>query len=178
MKDFYTEANRLLNEADKYNYPINKKLCEIFNIRSDVLSRRFKSLFGCTIREKLYEKFYPTRDEIINALITSDNVKEMQKKLKLAPTSAMWKGLLDREFGYSIFANAKANFIVREKVEAYNPTKADNLSILISQILGDGYLDKIRSSICIEHGYKQLDYLKLKVKLINKAFPNTPGIEK
>ena len=53
MTDFYTEATRLLNEANKYNYPVNKKLCEIFNIRSDVSSRRFKSLFGCTIREKL-----------------------------------------------------------------------------------------------------------------------------
>jgi hypothetical protein len=146
-----------------------------FCIKSDVVSRRFKSLFGKTIREVLYEKFYPTREELEDALITSNNVREMQEKLNMSSTSAMWKGLLDREFGYSRFANAKSNYILKQKVAGYNPTKSDNVSILISQLLGDGYYGR-GYSLRIEHGEKQFDYLKFKVGLINKAFPETPGI--
>ena len=81
--------------------------------------------------------------------------------------------MLDREFGYSTYASAKANFIISKKVEAYNPCRDDNISILISQLLGDGSFDEVRRSIRIVHGIKQWDYLKFKVGLINKAYPQS-----
>lgn len=177
MKNFYEEATELIEEAVDFKSKINQQLCNKFNLRSDQVSRRFKSLFGDTIRNILLKKLYPSREDIVNSLITSESSKEMKLKLGLTEGSTLWKGLLDKEFGFSTFVNAKANFIVKEKVDLYNPTKDDNLSILISQILGDGSLER-NYCLTIEHGEKQLGYLKFKVGLINKAFPETPGINK
>lgn len=176
--DFFSRAKELLETAESVNDKINQTLCQEFDMKSDKVSRWFKSLFGMTIRDALKNKLLPTRDQVINALLTSNDVIEMQNKLGLKSTSAAWKGLLDREFGYSTYASAKANYIFRQKIEYYNPNPQDNLGIIISQLLGDGSFDKTRRAIRIQHGIKQFEYLKWKVALINKAYPLSYPVSK
>lgn len=171
--DFFTRASELIDDATSVNEKINQALCIEFDMPSDKVSRWFKSLFGMTIRDALKQKLLPNREAIEKALLLSGSVLEMQNMLGLKGTSAAWKGLLDREFGYSTYASAKANFILKQKVSHYNPNPDDNLSIVVSQLLGDGSFDKTRRAIRIQHGIKQADYLMWKVALINKAYPNS-----
>lgn len=173
---FYERAKELVENAKSTNEKINQKLCKEFGWSSDKVSRQFKSLFGKTIRDTLNDKFTPTREQIEDALLKSSNVNEMKEILGYSKTAVAWKGLLDKEFGYSTYEKAKASFISKQQVADYNPTLADNISILYSQVLGDGNYDDIRGAIRIEHGYKQFEYLKLKVALIHKAFPESNTI--
>lgn len=176
--DFFTRASELLDAASSVNEKINQTLCDEFDMPSDKVSRWFKSLFGKTIRDALKHKLLPSRGDIVRALLLSNNVVEMQNMLNLKSTSAAWKGLLDREFGYSTYASAKANYIIRQKVVEYNPNTDDNLSIIISQLLGDGSFDRSRRAIKIQHSINQSDYLLWKVALINKAYPNSYPVSK
>ena len=173
MNDFYTDAKSAIENVISTKDKVNQQLCEKYNLRSDEVSRRFKSYFGKTIRDAIRDKLTPTKEEVIDALILSNNMMDMKELLGLSESTAIWKGLLDKYFGYSTYASAKANYMIKRKVEAYNPTQADNYSILISQHLGDGHYDEVRGALRIAHGIKQYDYLKFKVGLLNKAFPET-----
>lgn len=173
---FADRAKQLLESATNVNEKINQTLCTEFGMPSDKVSRWFKSLFGMTIRDALKQKFELKREDIIRALLASNDVIEMQNMLGVKGTSAAWKGLLDREFGYSTYSSAKAKYIITQKIEAYNPNRADNTSLVISQLLGDGSFDKVRRAIRIQHGIKQLDYLMLKVALFNKAYPESAPV--
>lgn len=169
--DFFSRATELLENATSVNEKINQTLCQEFDMQSDKVSRWFKSMFGTTIRDALKEKLLPSREKIVDALLMSNDVNGMQKLLNMKATSAAWKGLLDREFGYSTYASAKAGFIFRQKIDSYNPNPQDNISIIISQLLGDGSFDNKRRAIRIQHSIQQFEYLKWKVALINKAYP-------
>lgn len=168
---FYERAKELIEGSSDIRDKINQQLADEFNIHTSDVSRRFKSLFGKGIREALEEKHIPTRDKIEIALLTSNNVTEMQSILNLDKTSHYWKGLLDREFGYSTYQSAKANFISKLKVDNYNPNKDDNLAIIISQRLGDGNMPSDRYSLRIAHSIKQAEYLRFKVALLKRAYP-------
>lgn len=176
--DFYSRAKELLDSAASINEKINQTLGNEFGMPSDKVSRWFKSLFGMTIRDALKQKFEITKAAASEALILSNSVQEMQQLLNVSGTSAQWKGLLDRHFGYSTYASAKANYIVKQAVEHYNPTKEDNLSIIISQFIGDGSFDKQRRAIRLVHCMDQYKYLQWKVALINKAFPESYPVSK
>ena len=175
--NFYERAIMLIDSSNKLTDNINQQLMKEFNLRSDEVSRNFKSFTGMTIREALEKKHLPSRKQIENALVLSKDVNEMISMLNLKDsTSSYWKGLLDREFGYSTYTKAKANFIIKQKVGNYNPTRADNLSIILSQRLGDGHIDTKRKALRIDHCEAQLDYLRFKVGLLNKAYPESAPI--
>lgn len=169
---FYERAKELVETSSNIKAKVNQTLAKEFNLRSDEVSRMFKSFFGMTVREALERKHLPSREQIEKALILSSDVHEMLALLNLDKTSSYWKGLLDREFGFSTYASAKANYLSKQVVEAYHPTKDDNLAIIVSQFLGDGSFDRLRRSIVIAHGIKQADYLLFKAGLIRKAYPN------
>lgn len=174
---FYERAMVLVATSKKVTDNINQQLMKEFNLRSDEVSRNFKSFTGMTIREALEKKHLPSREQIENALLLSKDINDMCSMLNISgTTSSYWKGLLDREFGYSTYTKAKANFIIKQKVANYNPTRADNLAILLSQKLGDGYIDIKRQALRIDHCEKQLDYLRFKVALLNKAYPESAPI--
>ena len=159
--------------ADKETRPgfIIRRLVEYFNITESEVNKRFKLYFNKTIAEYLDGISYPSRDEIENALLMAADVNDMKNILNMK-NSNQWKGLLDKEFGYSTFISAKSNFTLSKNIEQFNPNLSDNKAILISQYLGDGSFDKVRNSLRIVHGIKQLDYLKFKVALLSKAFPS------
>lgn len=168
-KSFPELAEELANTECRPIFIINR-LKEYFGITSEEITKRFKLYFNMTISEYIDGLKYPSRNDIENALLIANDVSEMKVILNMVHSN-QWKGLLDKEFGYSTFVSAKANFLLKQKVKIFNPSLSDNKAILISQYLGDGSFDKIRNSLRIDHGIKQLDYLKFKVSLLTKAFP-------
>ena len=63
------------------------------------------------------------------------------------------------------------------KIDDYHLTSDDYKHILVSQYFGDGHFERGKG-LSMEHCEKQLEYLKLKAKLVNIAFPwvNKPDV--
>jgi hypothetical protein len=61
-------------------------------------------------------------------------------------------------------------------VEKTNDRDA-NIAILIGMVLGNGHIDGRSPRIKLEHKNDNLDYLTLKVRLLNAIFPQSPGPE-
>lgn len=148
-------------------------LCDKFGITKNEVNKRIRSMFGMSIEELLT----PTKEELTRAILQSDSINELKDLLK--KTNGLGT-LYDKYYGVSTFASARIVCENYREVTPYNPTKADNLSILISQSIGDGCIeykgDVPRYSIAITHSYAQFDYLVEKVKMINKAYPTTPPV--
>lgn len=177
-KDFKQFISNQIAQLTQTNYgPIVMKTCAEYKIDKREFHKRFLSLFGKTISEYVNFIFEPDKEEIEKAFLLSDNSDEFFKTLGIESGSERRSGFFQRHFGYSTFISAKAKVMFSREFPKYSPTKDDNKSILYSQYIGDGCYDKIRNSFRIDHGIKQFDYLKLKVQLFNKAFPETAGLE-
>lgn len=177
---FYDRVQELVKAIDyrgNYYKKVIVPLMEEFNIAERIVYKRVKSYFGCTITQLAQKNREPSKEEIDKALITSSNPTEMREMLGLKTTDKLWVGLFDRTYGTSNFARAKAQLELRVPVQEYNPTKDDNLSLIASQAIGDGHLDRVRKALSIAHGMQQFDYLKVKVGLFNRAFPESSGLE-
>lgn len=144
-----------------------------FNIAPKEVHKRIKSMFGMSIDDLLT----PSKEEMTRVILQAESIPELKGLLKKDNGLAT---LYDKYYGVSTFAAARVVCEGYREVTPYNPTKEDNLSILISQSIGDGSLEfkgKVpRYSIAITHGTEQFDYLVEKVKLINKAYPLTPPV--
>lgn len=144
-----------------------------FNISRKEVHKRIKSMFGKSVDEILT----PTKQELTRAILQVDSIDELKCVLKKHNGLGT---LYDKYYGVSTFSAARVVCEGYREVTPYNPTKDDNLSILISQALGDGSLEfkgsEPRYSISICHGINQFDYLIEKVKLINKAYPTSPAL--
>ena len=174
-KSFYERAKELADACTviKEN-GVYETLAKEYGIGLRTAGDRFKSLFGKCVRDYISEKNTPTREQMIDAIIKCESSDEVKQYLGL---SSYWMvGIYDKYFGVSTFAKSKVKLLAEKEVVPYNPTIEDNLSILLSQKLGDGSFETYdgRSSIKIEHGEKQYDYLKMKVNILCKAFPNIP----
>lgn len=150
-----------------------RSLASKFSISEKEVHKRLKSMFGMAVEDLLT----PTKKELTLAILQSDSISELKQVLN--KTNGLGT-LYDKYYGVSTFAAARIICENYREVTPYNPTKDDNLSILIAQSLGDGSLEykgeKPRYSMSISHGDKQFDYLVEKVKLINKAYPTTPPV--
>lgn len=177
-KSFYERAKELANNCIRVkDNHVYETLSKEFNIGVRVAGDRFKSLFGKSIRDYISEINTPTKEILRDAIIQCNNQEELLKYLNIHYD---WiRGLYDKYFNVSTFRAAKLKLFNEMDYIEYNPSSVDNLSILISQHLGDGCIEinDRRSSLRIEHGSKQFDYLKLKVNLLKKAFPSLPGLE-
>lgn len=144
-----------------------------FNISCKEVHKRIKSMFGKSVDELLT----PTKEELTRAILQADSIDDLKSILKKQHGLGR---LYDKYFSVSTFSAARIVCEKYRELTPYNPTKEDNLSILISQAIGDGHLeyqgDRPRYSLAIMHGEKQFDYLIEKVKLINKAYPMTPAL--
>lgn len=152
-----------------------KSISEEFCISKAEVHKRIRSMFGVSVEELLT----PAKQELSRAILQADNVQELKSILKKQNGLTT---LYDKYYGVSTFAAARKVCEEYREITAYNPTKADNLSILISQALGDVHLEyngeEPRYSICIQHSENQFEYLVEKVKLLNKAYPTTPSLGK
>jgi len=177
---FYERVQELVknvNYRGNYNKEVVVPLMKEFNIQERAVYRRVKSLFGCTITELAQKERTPSRNEVENAVLLSNTKSEAREILGLKESDIVWTTIFDKFFGVSTFTAAKTKLILRQPNKEYYPTVDDNLSIIASQMIGDGSLDRKRRAIRIDHIDWQIDYLKVKVSLFNKAFPESSGIE-
>lgn len=168
----YETTQQLIKQKSTKEVLISE-LMRKFNISKKEVHKRLKSMFGMSVDELLT----PTKEEMTRAILQVESIPEL--KLILKKHNGL-SSLYDKYYGVSTFAAARIVCEEYREVTDYNPTKDDNLSILISQSIGDGsleYKDQTpRYSIAISHGVEQFDYLVEKVKLINKAYPLTPAV--
>ena len=178
-KCFYDRAKELADNCNSVkNNNVYETLSEEYGITKRTAGDRFRSYFGKCVSEYISEAHTPTKEEVRNALIVCESTDEVMKMLN---TNSYWfKGLYDKYFNVSTFIKAKAKILNEKDEVAYNPTIEDNLSLFLSQKLGDGSFETYNNRRClkIEHGSKQLDYLKFKISLFCKAFPQLEGFGK
>lgn len=168
----YIKTQQLLDDKVSKKELLNTIATE-FNISTREVHKRLRSMFG----KSLDELMTPSKQELTLAILQADCIQELKSILKKEQGLSK---LYDKYYSVSTFAAAKIKCESYREVTPYNPTKDDNLSILIAQSLGDGSLefngDKPRYSISIAHCEKQFEYLVEKVKLINKAYPTSPAV--
>ena len=176
--DFYNRAKELAESCTKVKENnVYETLAKEFNIGKRTAGDRFKSMFGKPVRDYIADYNTPSKEKLRDAIIRCNSHEELLEFLNINPD---WiRGLYDKYFGVSTFTKAKLKFENEIDIIPYNPSITDNFSILISQHLGDGHFEfqDNRSSLKIEHGYKQYDYLKFKINLLKKAFPTIVGLE-
>lgn len=176
MKTFKERAEELALACTRVkNNGVYETLAKEFGIGKRTAGDRFKSIFGKPVSEFISENNTPSKEKLIDCLIQSDDFNEF---LKLSGITYAEKlvNLLKTYFGQSNYYKLKVTALSKMPCKEYNPTLADNEALLVSQILGDGHIER-ESSFKIEHGHKQYDYLKFKVSLFNKAFPETNGLD-
>ena len=155
-----------LKTESKNKKEIIAKISSEFGISDKDVHKRIRSLYGKTIDEILT----PSREDMFRAILKSDSIEDLKRLLGVSNGLGR---LYELYFNTSTFASAKKVCESYREVSPYCPSKADNISILISQKLGDGYFEVSRKYISIHHSEKQADYLVEKVKLLNKAYPRT-----
>jgi hypothetical protein len=174
VEDFKSICERFLKESGKKPGALPSLLeilSEKFGITPDWAGKRFKSYFGMTIAEKIDEICIPSKEVFTKLILQSSDVNDLWKKLGI--TYYRRKGLFDKYYGVSNFSRAKTICLLsRDRVE-YDPSICENLSLVCSQMLGDGSYDPVRGSLRISHGEGQFDYAYFKASLFNKAFPTT-----
>lgn len=177
-KSFYERAKELAESCNRVkDNEVYETLAKEFHIGLRNAGDRFKSLFGKPVRDYIADINTPSKEVLRDAIIRCDTQEDLIKFLNIHYD---WiKGLYDKYFKVSTFRAAKLKLFNEFDIIEYNPTIEDNLSILVSQKLGDGSFEFYdgRSGLKIEHGYKQYDYLKFKVNLLKKAFPTISGLE-
>lgn len=171
------ELVKTVNYRGNYHVKIIKPLMEEFNISERVVYRRIKSYTGKTITQLVQEIRTPDKNMVDKALLKCNSMKEMREFLNLKESDIIFNKVFEKYYGTSTFTSAKSHFILKQPNKNYNPSIDDNLSLIVSQCIGDGSLDRIRKAIRIDHSTWQYDYLKIKVSLFNRAFPESPGIE-
>jgi len=154
---------------------VYETLAKEFGISKRLAGNRFKSLFGMPVRDFISKNIEPSKEEFIDMIIKADNFESLYKLSGVNDMKKVTK-LLNKYFNQSNFFKVRANLIAKVPIKDYIVTREDNESILISQILGDGSIER-NAGLKIEHGYKQYDYLKFKIGLLNKAYPKTNGLE-
>lgn len=177
---FYERVMELVstvNYRGNYHNKIIKPLMSEFEISERVVYRRIKSYTGKTITQLVQEIRTPDKESVDKALLKCNSMKEMRDFLKLKESDIVFNKVFEKYYGTSTFTAAKANLILKQPNKHYNPTIDDNLSLIVSQCIGDGSLDRVRKSIRIDHIDWQYDYLKMKVSLFNRAFPTCHGAE-
>lgn len=168
--DMYSRIQELKKIAFTFQ-EAKAALMSEYNVTEMELVRRVRSL----CQKSLAEVFEPSDSEIQDCLIRAETVEEF-KELLGADTHYM-QGFFDRRLGVGNFKQAKSSCLYKMKVPGISPCTSDNEALIISQVLGDGSYDSVRKVIRIQHGIKQLEYLRWKVSILQNAYPSLYGVE-
>jgi len=146
-----------------------KEVSDKYGVCKKTVYNRFKSMYGCSPREFLSGKIEPTTAELSSIVLSSATTLEVREFLGLS--TSQFVGMYDRHYGVSTFSAAREKLLmaVPSKVRV-KPFREDNVSILMSQHLGDGCYCKKRHALRVIHGVKQAEYLKWKVALIFEGY--------
>lgn len=176
MVTFKERAEELANQCKRVKgNNVYETLAKEFNIGKRTAGDRFKSMFGLPVRDYISNNIIPTKEEMIDFIIQSNSFEELYRICGIND-SARLVSILNEYFKQSNFTKIKFNLVAKIPSTIYKVTREDNMSILISQYLGDGHIER-EGGFKIEHCDKQYQYLKFKVGLLNKAFPYTNGLE-
>lgn len=176
MNTFRERAIYLANNCKRVkNNKVYETLAKEFNISKRTAGDRFKSIFKMPVRDYISKNLIPSKEDLLTYIIQSNSFKELYEISGINDVSRLSK-LLHKYFGNSNLFKIKLNLVAKIPNKNYKVNREDNESILLSQIYGDGSIER-NSCLKIEHGYKQFNYLKFKISLINKAYPTTNGLE-
>lgn len=156
------------------NNNVYETLAKEFKISKRLAGDRFKSMFGMPVRDYITNNIEPTKEDLVDLIIQSDNFSDLYKSSGINDPNKL-VSLLNKYFNQSNIYKIKSKLILKIPIINYNVTREDNMSILISQYLGDGHIER-EGGFKIEHCEKQYHYLKFKIGLLNKAFPTTNGL--
>lgn len=174
--NFYERAKELADNClTVKGNNVYETLAKEFNISKRTAGDRFKSIFKKPVRDYIRDNTIPSKEEMVDLIIKYDNSTEAFNNSKVR-YSSLWAKYLQMYFGSSNFFRIKNTLTYKKPIKELTPTREDNESILISQILGDGYVER-KNSLKIDHGEKQYEYLKFKISLLNNAYPKTNGFE-
>lgn len=146
-----------------------KALSSKYGVVEKTVYTRFFSLFGKSPREYIKSQIWPTYEEMVSLVLNSESSQEVRDNLGLP--NKMYVGIYDKFFGVSNYHKAKEKILMSVPVKVRkSTTREDNISLLMSQHLGDGYYDRKRHSLKVSHGIKQAEYLRWKVGLIHDGY--------
>lgn len=168
--DMYTRIQELRKITFTFQEAKNTLMQE-YKVSEMELVQRVRSL----CQKPLAEVFAPSDSEIQDCLIRAETSEEFRELLG-ADVHYM-QGFFDKRLGVSNFKQAKSSCLYKMKVPGISPCTADNEALIFSQVLGDGSYDTIRKSLRIQHGIKQLEYLRWKVSILQNAYPELSGVE-
>jgi len=146
-----------------------KKLSNKYGVSERTIYLRFTSLFGASPREYVKSQIWPTYAEMVKLILNTNSSQEVKDNLGLP--NGMFVGIYDKFFNVSSYSKAKEKILMTAPAKIRkSTTRDDNISLLMSQHLGDGYYDRKRHSLKVSHGIKQAEYLLWKVGLIHDGY--------
>lgn len=146
-----------------------KSLINKYGVSEKTVYNRFKSVYGKSPRDYIKDAVWPSQLTMDSVVMASSTSEEVRSALSLP--NSLFNGIYDKFYGVSSFTKAKEKLLmsVPAKVRS-NTFREDNVSILMSQYLGDGSYDPKRHALRIVHGHKQAEYLRWKVSLIYEGY--------
>ena len=145
------------------------KIAKKYGVSEKTVYNRFNSTFGCSPREFISKTIEPTTEYLTSLILNTDSSEEVKKTLGLP--NRLFVGIYDKHYGVSSYSKAKEKILLSQPMKVrQKPFREDNVSLLMSQYLGDGYYDRVRHALKVSHGIKQAEYLKWKVALIFEGY--------
>lgn len=144
-----------------------------FGVSHKTVYNRFKSMYGKNPQDMIKDSLLPTKAKLESVILNTSSAEECRNVLNLP--ACLNTGLYDRVLGVSTYHAAKIKLLLKSPVSVRSTAfREDNISILMSQYLGDGSYDRTRHSLRISHGIKQAEYLRWKVGLIHDGYNTIP----
>lgn len=151
---------------------ISFEIANKYNTSHKTVHNRFVSIYGKPFRKYILEKLEPTKEQLVSIILNTNSSEEVRGVLGLP--NRMFVGMYDRYFGVSTYQKAKLSILKTIPVKQRKSSlREDNIAILMSQHLGDGWYDSKRHALRITHGIKQAEYLRWKVALIHEGYNKT-----
>lgn len=171
MKEEFDKAisTAIINKDVQLFGKVSEELRIKYGVSKKTIHNRFHSMFGTSFREYIDARILPTKEELISIILNTKSSEECRVKLGLSHRKFV--GIYDKLFGVSTYKEAKERILLETPTPIrLSSLREDNLAILMSQYIGDGSYDRLRHSIRIQHGAKQVEYLRWKVGMIIEGY--------
>lgn len=167
--DFLADVRKLIELPSHRAREHLLSVCQKYDISQEAVYYRIRSYYGKPLKQLRDELFTPSREVLLYSVRRSASLDELWETLRLPPTYR--PGLFARVLGVSTFSQAKQLAEREAAAPTYRPSRADNVALVVSQVVGDGSVDRKRMALKIEHGWKQRAWLEAKVRMLSEAFP-------
>ena len=148
---------------------ISEELRIKYNVSKKTVHNRFHSIYGISFREYVDARIIPSKEELSSIILNTSSSEEC--RLATGLSHRKFVGIYSKVFGLSTYSAVKEHLLLTAPPSIRKSSlREDNLAILMSQYLGDGSYDKVRHSLTITHGEKQVEYLRWKVGMIIEGY--------